>query len=54
MGLYDIAQIECLVEYILSNCSYNDIDELTDKIGVDPNWLAQWGIEPWCCEEEDE
>lgn len=53
MNLYDIQQIELLVDFILAHCSYNDLDDLVDQIGIDPEWLAQWGIAPWGCEEEE-
>lgn len=39
MNLWEILQVEHLVEYILDNCSYEDIDDLIEKIGVDADWF---------------
>ena len=45
---YDFLQVKYLVEYILSNCEYNDINELIVSIGVDPYWIGMF------LEKEDE
>ena len=50
MNFHDIMQIECLVEFILNNFEYEDIDELIEKIGVDREWFEEFMPK----EEEDE